>query len=88
MFSGDGASGNPNDSVIKSVVEGRLEADSLTPFTLWFTTSETRPTSSTKQNVMAKAIKEANDAADKNPDQITVRVLSDDETVHTMEVDT
>lgn len=86
VFSGDGASGNPNDSVIKSLVEGRLQEDSSTPFTLWFTTSETRPTSSSKQKVMAKAIKEANDAADRNPDLITVRVLGDDETVHTIDV--
>jgi beta-lactamase superfamily II metal-dependent hydrolase len=86
VFSGDGASGNPNDSVIKTVVEGRLQADPSTPFTLWFTTSATRPTSSTKRKVMTKAIKEANDAADKNPDLIEVRVLDDDQTVHTIDV--
>jgi beta-lactamase superfamily II metal-dependent hydrolase len=86
VFSGDGASGNPNDSVVKTVADGRFEADPSTPFALWFTTSETRPTSSTKQEVMAKAIKEANDARDQHPDLIDVRVLADDATVHTIDV--
>jgi beta-lactamase superfamily II metal-dependent hydrolase len=86
VFSGDGASGNPNDSVIKSVVEGRLQVDPETPFTLWFTTSESRPTSQNKRKVMKKAIKEASGAADAHPDLITVRVLGDGETVHTIDV--
>jgi beta-lactamase superfamily II metal-dependent hydrolase len=92
VFSGDGASGNPEDSVIKTVVEGRLKADPSTPFTLWFTTSETRPSltdkarSQKKMDVMARAIKEANDAQHEHPDLIEVRVLDDAEKFHTIDV--
>jgi beta-lactamase superfamily II metal-dependent hydrolase len=86
VFSGDGASGNPNDSVIKTVAEGRAQADPSTPFTLWFTSSQTRPPSPQKRDVMAKAIKEANDAREEHPDLIDVRVLADDEKFHTIDV--
>jgi beta-lactamase superfamily II metal-dependent hydrolase len=92
VFSGDGASGNPEDSVIKTVVKGRLQADPSTPFTLWFTTSQTRPSltdqprSQKKMDVMARAIKEANDAQHEHPDLIKVRVLDDAEKFHTIDV--
>jgi hypothetical protein len=86
VFSADGASGNPDPSVIRTIVAGRIDADPSAPFTLWFNSSETRPTSQKKCAVMRKAIGEANDAADEHPDMITVRVLGDDETVHTIDV--
>lgn len=92
VFSGDGASGNPDESVIKTVAEGRIKADPATPFTFWFTTSETRPSltdeprSRKKMDVMARAIKEANDAQEQHPDLITVHVLADDKKFHTIEV--
>jgi hypothetical protein len=86
VFCGDGASGNPDPSVIRTVVETRLDDDPSTPFTLWFTSSETRPTSAKKRQVMHNAIAEATKGADNHPDAITVRVLGDDETVHIIDV--
>lgn len=86
VFSGDGASGNPDPSVVRTIVETRFDTDPATPFTLWFTSSETRPTSAKKRAVMRDAIAEAVKGADDHPDAITVRVLGDDETVHIIDV--
>ncbi|MHC9293985.1 MBL fold metallo-hydrolase [Mycobacterium sp. LTG2003] len=86
VLSGNGASGNPNPSVVRTIVETRLDADPATPFTLWFTTSDTRPDSETKRTVMRAAIAEATKAEQDHPGMLFVRVLRDDETVHTIDV--
>ncbi|MGV0745630.1 MBL fold metallo-hydrolase [Mycolicibacterium sp. XJ870] len=86
VLSGNGASGNPNPSVVRTIIETRLQADPATPFTLWFTTSDTRPDSEAKRTVMREAIAEATKAEQDHGDVVTVRVLDDDATVHTIEV--
>jgi beta-lactamase superfamily II metal-dependent hydrolase len=86
VLSGDGASGNPNPSVVRTIIETRLEADPSTPFTLWFTSSATRPTSEAKRAVMSEAIAVAKDAERKHRDMVTVRVLGNNEKFHTIDV--
>ena len=86
VLSGDGASGNPNPSVVRTIIETRLEADPSTPFTLWFTTSATRPPSESKRAVMKEAIRVAKDAERKHRDMVTVRVLGNTEKFHTIDV--
>jgi beta-lactamase superfamily II metal-dependent hydrolase len=86
VLCGDGASGNPNPSVVKTIIETRLEEDPETPFTLWFTTSATRPASPKKQAVMKEAIGIAKVAENKHDGMVTVNVLDDDEKVHTIDV--
>jgi beta-lactamase superfamily II metal-dependent hydrolase len=86
VLCGDGASGNPNPSVVRTIIETRLEADPSRPFTLWFTTSATRPESATKRAVMKEAIGEANRGKRKHPDMVEVRVLGNNEAFHTIDV--
>lgn len=85
VLSGDGASGNPNPSVVRTIIETRLDADPSKPFTVWFTTSATRPSTGTKRAVMRDAIAEATKAEQDHPDMVSVRVLADDQTFHTIE---
>ena len=74
VFSADGAHGNPDPSVIATIVDSRLAADG--PFTLWFTCSESR-TRPERRRAMAAAIREARDAAARHPGVIAVDVLDD-----------
>ena len=85
VLCGDGASGNPNPSVVRTIIETRMKADPSSPFTVWFTSSETRPGSRTKRAVMREAIAEATAAEQDHPDMVSVRVLADDENFHTIE---
>lgn len=85
VLSGDGAAGNPNPSAVRTLIETRLAADPATPFTVWFTTSDTRGDSGTKRAVMREAIAEATKAEQNHGDLVTVRVLPDDEPFHTIE---
>lgn len=86
VLSGDGASGNPNPSVVRTIIETRLEADPSTPFTLWFTTSATRPESDKKKAVMKEAIGVANAAKNKHRGMVEVKVLGNNEKFHTIDV--
>jgi beta-lactamase superfamily II metal-dependent hydrolase len=86
VLCGDGASGNPNPSVVRTIIETRLDVDPSTPFTLWFTTSATRPDSDTKRAVLKEAIGEANKAKRKHPGMVEVRVLGNNERFHTIDV--
>jgi hypothetical protein len=72
VFCADGAHGNPDPSVVKTVVETRLAADER-PFTVWFTCSPERSRPS-RRDAMRAAIKEATKAARRHP-RITVEVL-------------
>ncbi len=75
VFCGDGAHHNPDPSVVKTIVDTRLDVDPR-PFTLWFNCSPER-TAPSKRQAMAAAIREARTAADSHPD-IEVKVLDDD----------
>jgi hypothetical protein len=74
VFSADGAHGNPNPSVVKTIVAARV-ADPR-PFTLSFTCSETR-TSKDRVKALRAAVREARTAQRRHPDAITVVVLGD-----------
>jgi hypothetical protein len=74
VLCGDGASGNPDASVIKTIVETRRAADPR-PFTLWFNCSPER-TLASRRKALRAAIKVATTAAGKHP-AITVNVLDD-----------
>lgn len=74
VFCGDGAHGNPDPSVVKTIAETRLAADP-SPFTMWFTCSPER-TLSTRRSALRAAIDEAQAAAAPNP-AVTVNVLDD-----------
>jgi hypothetical protein len=75
VFCADGAHGNPNPSVVKTIVESRLDAAG--PFTIWFNCSERRAIPQ-RRKAMAAAIREARAAASRHRDRITVEVLDDD----------
>jgi hypothetical protein len=75
VFCADGAHGNPNPSVVKTIVESRLDAAG--PFTIWFNCSERRAIPQ-RRTAMAAAIREARAAASRHRDRITVEVLDDD----------
>jgi hypothetical protein len=74
VFSADGAHGNPDPSVVKTIIESRLAAAG--PFTMWFTCSESR-TRPERRRALASAIGEARDAAARHPGVIGVEVLDD-----------
>ncbi|MDP8975471.1 MAG: MBL fold metallo-hydrolase [Actinomycetota bacterium] len=76
VFCGDGAHHNPDPSVVKTIVETRLDVDPG-PFTLWFNCSPAR-TAPSKREAMDAAIREAHTAADSHP-EVEVKVLDDDE---------
>jgi Metallo-beta-lactamase superfamily len=74
VFSGDGAHGNPEPSVIATITETRPR--DAGPYTLWFSSSEHRSSSASRRASMAAALDEARDAATRHPN-LTVRVLAD-----------
>ncbi|MCA1781604.1 MAG: MBL fold metallo-hydrolase [Dermatophilaceae bacterium] len=76
VFSGDGAHDNPEPSVIATIAETRPR--DAGPYTMWFTSSESRPSTASRRASMAAALKEARDAATRD-DNLTVRVLPDGE---------
>jgi hypothetical protein len=76
VFCGDGAHGNPNPRVISTIIDSRLKGDG--PFTLWFNCSANR-TIASRREALGAAIKEAEDAAAKHPNDIEVKVLDDNQ---------
>jgi hypothetical protein len=74
VFCADGAHGNPNPSVVKTIIESRLKA--ADPFTISFNCSERR-TIPQRRKALGAAIGEARDAASRHRDRITVKVLED-----------
>jgi hypothetical protein len=74
VFSADGAHGNPEPSVIRTVVEARAAVPG--PFTLWFTSSPRR-TSAGRRRALEAALAEAAACADEHA-AVSVRVLDDD----------
>ena len=83
VFCADGAHGNPDPSVVKTIIETRLAADPR-PFTLWFNCSPERTLATRRKNLRA-AIKEGTTAADKHS-AITVNVLDDAKAVFEISV--
>jgi len=83
VFCADGAHGNPNPSVVKTIIESRLEAAG--PFTIWFNCSERR-TIPQRRKALRAAIREAREAASRHTDRITVKVLDDDQPFFEIEV--
>ena len=75
VFCADGAHGNPDPSVVKTIVETRLAKDPR-PFTVWFNTAPER-TRPSRRKAMRAAIREATTAARRHP-EITVKVLDAD----------
>jgi hypothetical protein len=75
VFCADGAHGNPDPSVVKTIVETRVAKDPR-PFTIWFSCSPERALPSRRKALRA-AIKEATTAARRHP-QITVNLLDPD----------
>ncbi|HKP17616.1 MAG TPA: MBL fold metallo-hydrolase [Gaiellaceae bacterium] len=74
LLCGDGASGNPEASVVKTIIETRRKADPR-PFRIWFNCSPER-TRPNRRKALRAAIKEATKAAEKHAG-ITVNVLAD-----------
>ena len=74
VFSGDGAHDNPEPSAIATIVGTRPQGSG--PYTMWFTSSESRPSTESRRKAMAAALEEARDAAARDPN-LTVRVLAD-----------
>jgi hypothetical protein len=74
VFCADGAHGNPDPSVIRTVVEGR--APEPGPFTLWFNCSPERASAGRRPALQA-AIDEATACAAEH-DGVSVEVLDDD----------
>jgi beta-lactamase superfamily II metal-dependent hydrolase len=83
VFCADGAHGNPNPSVVKTIIESRLEAEG--PFTIWFNCSEQRTIPKRREDLGA-AIREAREAASRHTDRITVKVLDDDQPFFEIEI--
>jgi Metallo-beta-lactamase superfamily len=79
----DGAHGNPNPSVVKTLLETRL-ADAR-PFTVWFNCSAERTTPQ-RRKAMQAALKEARRLEVRHTGQLTVRVLDDDQPFFDIEV--
>jgi beta-lactamase superfamily II metal-dependent hydrolase len=75
VFCGDGAHGNPDPSVVKTIVEARRQADPG-PFTLWFNCSPERTAATRRAAALRRAIREATAAAAAHP-QVSVNVLDD-----------
>ncbi|MFW5473200.1 MBL fold metallo-hydrolase [Knoellia sp. CPCC 206450] len=84
VLSADGAHGNPNPSVVHTLIETRAEADP-SPFTLWFTCSEER-TIPQRRKAMRAALKEARRLESRHTGQVTVTVLADDQPFLEIEV--
>ena len=74
VFCGDGAHGNPEPSVVKTIVEARREADPG-PFTLWFNCSPERAATD-RRAALRLAIGEATAAAAAHA-QVSVKALDD-----------
>jgi len=74
VFCADGAHGNPNPSVIATIIESRLKAPGR--FTIWFNCSENR-TITNRREALGAAIKESQEAASQHPNLIDVKVLDD-----------
>lgn len=74
VFCANGAAGNPDPSVVKTVVDTRMAKDPR-PFTVWFNCSVER-TSPGRRADLARAIEVATSAAEKDG-RITVEVLDD-----------
>jgi hypothetical protein len=83
VFCADGAHGNPNPSVVKTLLETRL-ADAR-PFTVWFNCSAER-TIPQRRKAMQAALKEARRLEARHSGQLTVRVLDDDQPFFDIEV--
>ncbi|GAA4115975.1 hypothetical protein GCM10022415_12720 [Knoellia locipacati] len=84
VFCADGAHGNPNPSVVRTLLETRAEADPR-PFTVWFTCSEQR-TVPPRRKAMRAALDEARRLEARHTGQVTVRVLPDDQPFLDIEV--
>ena len=72
VFCADGANGNPEPDVIKTIADTRAAADAR-PFTLWFNTTPAR-TLTNRRKPLGDAIGEARAAARRHPG-VTVNVL-------------
>ena len=84
VFCADGAHGNPNPSVVRTLLETRAEADPR-PFTVWFNCSEQR-TVPPRRKAMRAALDEARRLEARHTGQVTVRVLPDDQPFLEIEV--
>jgi hypothetical protein len=84
VFCADGAHGNPNPSVVRTLIETRLEVDP-SPFTVWFNCSEER-TIPQRRKAMRAALKEARRLEARHTEQVTVTVLADDQPFLEIEV--
>jgi beta-lactamase superfamily II metal-dependent hydrolase len=73
VFCADGAHGNPDPSVVKTIAETRSAEDSQRPFTFWFNSSPARALPS-RRKALRDAIGEAEAAATRHAG-ITVNVL-------------
>lgn len=76
VFSGDGAHHNPEPSAIATIAATRPA--NAGPYTMWFTSSETRSSVKARRAAMAAALAEAREAAERDRN-LTVKVLPDDE---------
>jgi beta-lactamase superfamily II metal-dependent hydrolase len=83
VFCADGAHGNPNPSVVKTLLETRLT--DARPFTVWFNCSAER-TIPQRRKAMHAALKEAHRLEARHTGQLTVRVLDDDQPFFDIEV--
>ena len=83
VFSGDGAHDNPEPAAIATIA-GTRPADAG-PYTMWFTSSETRSSIGSRRASMAAALEEARSAAGRDPN-LTIRVLPDDESALVIDV--
>jgi hypothetical protein len=83
VFCADGAHGNPNPSVVRTLLETRLEDPR--PFTVWFSCSAER-TIPQRRRAMTAALKEARRLAARHAGQLAVRVLDDDKPFFDIEV--
>jgi beta-lactamase superfamily II metal-dependent hydrolase len=84
VFCGDGAHGNPEPSVVKTLIETRLAGDPR-PFTIWFNTTPER-TREKRQPAMKRAVDEALRAARRHRGKITVKQLPEPRRFHAIDV--
>ena len=85
VFCADGAHGNPDPSVVRTLARDPDRGGPQRPFTVWFNCSAER-TIPQRRKAMRAALKEATTAGDKHAEQVTVRVLADDEPFLEIEV--
>ena len=85
VFCADGAHANPNPAVVRTLLETRIEADPDRPFTVWFTCSAER-TLPARRTAMRAALKEARRLESRHTEQVSVRVLEDDQPFLEIEV--